>query len=167
VRSLEGIIAEYDAIKREIGSLRERVEKTTTTKSSGDNVNGQNRGEEGEEAFGGASAEVDDNDSRSIRTIVPHELKRVEEEDEEQMAKQEEEEQEEESGTAKTEDPKPMSLWMSHLSEDDNRRLNSPKPPLVIDELSQSLTTLSNQLESAVELSSSLPAQHAAAQNTI
>ena len=37
---------------------------------------------------------ADDNDMRSICTIVLHELERVEEEDEEQMAKQEQQEQE-------------------------------------------------------------------------
>jgi hypothetical protein len=35
VRSLEGVIAKHDAIKREIGVLMELVEKATTTKSSG------------------------------------------------------------------------------------------------------------------------------------
>jgi hypothetical protein len=38
--------------------------------------------EEGD--FGGAAAESDDDDARSIRTIVPHELERVEGEDEDQ-----------------------------------------------------------------------------------
>jgi hypothetical protein len=82
VRALEGVIAEHDAIKCEIGILRELVEKTTTTNSSGDNENGQNR----EEEVGGTSAKVDDDDSRGIQTIVLHESKRVEEEYEEQMA---------------------------------------------------------------------------------
>jgi hypothetical protein len=45
-------------------------------KSLGDSDNGRNREEEGEEEFGGVSVEVDDDDSRSIRTIVPHELER-------------------------------------------------------------------------------------------
>jgi hypothetical protein len=40
--------------------------------------------------FGSASAEVDDDDSRSIHTIILHELERVEEEDEVQMVQQEE-----------------------------------------------------------------------------
>jgi len=66
-------------------------------------------GKNGEE-FGGASTEVNDNDSRSSWTITPHELERVEEEDEEQMVKQEEEEWEEKSGTRKTEDPRAREL---------------------------------------------------------
>src|SRR5882762_1534334 len=114
VHALEGVIAEHDAIKDEIGVLRELVEKVTTAMSSGDNGDGWNHEEKGEEGFGGPSAEVDDDDSRSIRTIVWHKLERVEEEDEEQMAKQEEEEEEErrmrgvEHGRPRT--PEPMSL---------------------------------------------------------
>ena len=42
-------------------------------RSPGDNKNGRNREEEGEEEFGGGSAVIN-NDSRCIRTIVPHEL---------------------------------------------------------------------------------------------
>ena len=41
------------------------------------------------------------------------------------------------------------------------------RSPSVVDQLFERLTTLSNQLESAVELSRSLQAQHAAAQSTI
>jgi hypothetical protein len=44
-------ITEHDAIKHEIGVLKELVEKTKTTKSSGDNENGQNYEEEEEEEF--------------------------------------------------------------------------------------------------------------------
>jgi hypothetical protein len=84
------------------------------------------------------------------------------------MAKQEEEEERSarrvELGRPRT--PEPMNLGMPHLSEEDGRRLHSPKPPSVIDELFQHLTTLSNQLESTVELLSSLQAQHTAAQST-
>ena len=71
-----------------VGALRKLTEKATTTKGSGDNVDRRNREKEGEEEFGGASAEVDDgdDDSRGIWTVVPHELGRVEEEDKEQMA---------------------------------------------------------------------------------
>jgi len=71
------------------------------------------------------SAEVGDDGSRSIRTILPHELEKVEEEDEEQIAKQEEEEEEErrtrrvELGRRRT--PKPMGFGMFHLSDDDNQ----------------------------------------------
>jgi hypothetical protein len=58
--------------------------------------------------FGSASAEADDDDSRSIRTIVLHELERVEEEDEEQMVQQEEEQ--EARGTRRMELGRPKTL---------------------------------------------------------
>ena len=63
--------------------------------------------------------------------------------------------------------PEPMGLGMSHLSEDHDRHSHCPRPPLVIDELFQRLMTLSNQLESAIKLSSSVQAHHATAQNII
>jgi hypothetical protein len=58
-----------------------------------------------------------------------------------------------------------MSLEMTHDEEDVARSL-SPRQS-VIDELFQLLATLSTQLKSAIELSSSLQAQRGAAQNTI
>ena len=58
-------------------------------------TNGRNRKEDGEEEFGSLSTEVDDDGLRSIWTIVPHELERVEEKDEKWMAKLEDEEEEE------------------------------------------------------------------------
>jgi hypothetical protein len=48
-----------------------------TMKSSCDNENRRNREEKGGEEFGDASVEVDDDNSRNIRTILPHELERV------------------------------------------------------------------------------------------
>jgi hypothetical protein len=154
VRALETVFAEHDAIKREVGVLRQLVEKR-----DGD--------------FAAAGTLDDDDDARSIRTIVPHELERVEEEDEDQIAKQEEpqdEDEEEERRTRRVElgrprTPEPMSLGMTH-DEEDIARSSSPRQS-VIDELFQRLTSLSTQLESAIELSSSLQAQHAAAQSTI
>jgi hypothetical protein len=50
--------------------------------------------------------------------------------------------------------PSPMSLGMLHLSEDEDRRLHSPKLPTVIDELFQCLRTLSSKLESAEHVAS-------------
>ncbi|KIM79867.1 hypothetical protein PILCRDRAFT_823052 [Piloderma croceum F 1598] len=158
VRALETVFAEHDAIKREVGVLRQLVEK---------------RDRENED-FGAAGGALDDDDARSIRTIVPHELERVEEEDEDQITKQEQEQhdedEEEERRTRRVElgrprTPEPMSLGMTH-DEEDIARSSSPRQS-VIDELFQRLTTLSSQLESAIELSSSLQAQHAAAQSTI
>jgi hypothetical protein len=73
VRAVEGVIAEHDAIKRQLGLLRELVEKNTRN-------NARNH-EQQEDEFGAA-----DDDARSIRT---HGLESVEKEDEDQIARQE------------------------------------------------------------------------------
>ena len=115
--------------------------------------------------------------------IVPHELERIEEEDEDQIARQEQQRDQQEDhkdqeegrrrgvelGRPRT--PEPMGLGMTHLpleDDEDPHRESSPlRSPSVIDQLFEQLTILSNQLESAVELSGSLQAQHATAQSTI
>jgi hypothetical protein len=74
VRALETLFAEHDVIKCEVGMLRQLVEKRD--REHGD--------------FDAAGVTLDDDDARSIRTIVPRELERVEEEDEDQITKQEE-----------------------------------------------------------------------------
>ena len=66
VHTFKGVIAKDHAIKHEISLLRELVEKITTTMISGDSKNGWNCEEENEEEFSGASAEVDDDNLRSI-----------------------------------------------------------------------------------------------------
>lgn len=95
------MFAEHDAIKREVGVLRQLVEKW-------DRENGD---------LGAAGGTLNDDDAWSIRTIVPHELEWVEEEDEDQIAKQEEpqDEDEEQRRTRRVEigrprTPEPMSL---------------------------------------------------------
>jgi hypothetical protein len=67
------------------------------------------------------------------------------------------------------EDQTAIDLRMTHLPlEDDEEPHRQSSPPnSVIDQLFERLTTLSNQLESAVELLSSLQAQHGATQSTI
>jgi hypothetical protein len=177
VCTLKDVFAEHDAIKREVGLLQQLVEK-----SSGRDWRDPAHEREDEE-FGAADMGSDDDDARSSRTIAPHRLERVEKEDEDQIASQEqpqkqhhdEDDEGEERRRRRVElprprTPEPMVLGMSHipLEEDDElRRLLSPIPSSVLDQLFEQLTTLSNQLESAVELSSNLQAQHTAAQNTI
>jgi hypothetical protein len=63
-----------------------------------------------------------------------------------------------------------MALDMSHLPLKDDDELHCwpcPIPSAVLDRLFEQLTTLSNQLESVVALSSNLQALHATVQNTI
>jgi len=119
VSMLEGIIAKHDTIKHEIGLLRQLMEKSTYHQCD----------QEQEEVFSAETVGADD-DTRSIRTIIPHELEIVEEEDEEQIVKQEqlEEDEDEERRARRVElghlgTPKPMSLGMRHLSEDEEDEL--------------------------------------------
>ena len=123
----------------------------------------------------------DDEDSRSINTVVPHELERVDEEDEEQLAAEEEEEERrnrrdevrprtpEPTGMGMSEDDDEHEPLSSHAqSSASHLRPESPTSvPTVSDELAQRLTTLSAQLESALELSRTLQQQHSTAQITI
>ncbi|KZT20899.1 hypothetical protein NEOLEDRAFT_1140250 [Neolentinus lepideus HHB14362 ss-1] len=158
MRTLEGMLAEHDAIKREINSLRELLE----------NRKHHPRDHQREDVH-------DDDDAASVRsvdTIRAHELERVEEEDEDQLQQEEDDEERrrrrEELGRPRT--PEPTGI---HEDEDEirhDRPSLSPSrrnQPVIPDNLTQRLTTLSNQLESALELSRSLQAQHVAAQTTI
>ncbi|TBU52602.1 hypothetical protein BD310DRAFT_981744 [Dichomitus squalens] len=181
VRTLEGILAEHEAIKQEVTSLRAAMEerkremeliRVTSARRSHEQHDDDN------------DFTSDDDDARSVSTVVPHELERVDEEDEEQIAAEEEEEhrrRREELGRPRT--PEPTSMGMS---EDDDeheqrrfrkratpdRRPRSPSPPppapaAVPDELTDRLNTLAKQLELALELSRTLEAQQASAQSTI
>jgi hypothetical protein len=104
----------------------------------------------------------------------------VEEEDEDQLVEQEErqerpgEEGDEEEERrrqrvklGKPRTPERTSLGMTHEDDEEPRRWSSPWPYSVIDQVFERLMKLSSQLESAVELSSTLQAQHAAVQSTI
>jgi len=150
VRALEGVFAEHNPIKREVGLLKELVEKT-----SGRDF--REAAQETEEDFDGAGARSEDDDARSIRTMVPHELECFEEEDEDQIARQErqreqqdeDEDQEErrrrraELGRPRT--PEPMGLCMTHVpleNDEDPRRWSSPsRSKSVIDQLFEQLTS--------------------------
>ena len=89
VRTLENMLAEHHAIKEEVSSLRDAMEerkremelfRLTSARRSHDRHDEDN------------DYTSDDDDARSVSTVVPHELERVEEEDEEQIAAEEEEE---------------------------------------------------------------------------
>ncbi|KAF8881790.1 hypothetical protein BD779DRAFT_1473265 [Infundibulicybe gibba] len=105
IRALEGVLAEQETIKQEVKALRDMVE-TRRHEPVGDDRNKSHpeaekdydepRGgfdledEDSDRDLGGVD---DDDDARSVNTIVPHELERVEEEDEEQIASAEAEEE--------------------------------------------------------------------------
>ncbi|TFK47669.1 hypothetical protein OE88DRAFT_1636459 [Heliocybe sulcata] len=154
MRTLESMLAEHEAIKHEISALRELLEDRKHEQQD----------------------HRDDDDAASIRSVDTirgaRELERVEEEDEDQLQQEEDDEERrrrrEELGRPRT--PEPTGV---HYDEEDvhqDRRALSPSrrnQVTIPDHLTERLTTLSNQLESALELSRSLQAQHVAAQTTI
>jgi len=229
VRALEGVLKEQEAIKHEVGMLRELVESRRREMEVPGTSHGHgeleprggfdldNEGDEEREVEEGGETD-DDDDARSINTVVPHELDPVEEEDEDQLAlaaqdelalehedegepdgEEEDEEEDrrrrrEELGRPRTPEPTGMGMGIHGMDDYESRRLlaaprrHSSSPTTstssaqfttsslshhtqmstnVIGELTTRLTTLASQLESALSLSSTLQAQHAAAQSTI
>jgi hypothetical protein len=75
VRALEGVFSEHDVIKREIGMLWQLMKKSSS--SPGHEVRGRDtmrRERDEEDDFGVGRADDHDDDTRSIRPIVPREL---------------------------------------------------------------------------------------------
>ncbi|CAK5278023.1 unnamed protein product, partial [Mycena citricolor] len=135
----------------------------------------------------------DDSDARSIATVIPHSLEPVDEEDEEDRDEMSHEETLSESSHdidmeavddrehARPRTPEPGTLGMGRGAR--SSTLRSPIQPSssltpssptasssnhhVIHELTTRLGQISSQLESALSISSTLQAQHAAAQETI
>ncbi|KAH9050284.1 hypothetical protein EDB84DRAFT_596234 [Lactarius hengduanensis] len=157
IRSLDSLLAEHEVIKREVTSLRELMED-------------EKQDEDGD-------LPLDDDDARSIATVTSHELERVEEEDEEQLTSEEEEQRHGRDELTRPRTPEPTGLGMDDEDDKARSRSRSPSPPLQTtsqsvpqpptEDINHRLDALSNQLESALELSRTLQAQHTAAQNTI
>ncbi|KAF7984938.1 hypothetical protein HWV62_9857 [Athelia sp. TMB] len=137
-RALEGVFAEHEAIKREVSLLRSLVE----------GANGSSK--EDDEEF----ANEDDDDARSICTVIPHKLERVEEEDEEQAEQQEADEVDEErrrrrSKLGRPRTPEPTHLGMPHSEDEEEqhersqpRPVSPTKPTMMIEDLTERLTAL-------------------------
>ncbi|KAJ7078511.1 hypothetical protein C8R44DRAFT_895937 [Mycena epipterygia] len=196
IRALEGVLAEQEAMKREVRELREFVgvdRPAEEAKREGeDDVDEELEGEEGDD---------DDSDTRSVMTVTPHELDSVAEEDEEEM-RENAREGEENRDTAPSAQEDADALQEQQEREDNFTReraqtpepsLNmlDPSPPrspsalteaaaeaqeisyaespaaLSLSELTARLAQLASQLESALAASSALQAQHASAQATI
>ena len=80
---LESVLTEQDTSKREVGILRELLEKAAMGWDTQDPQQSEDKEQEGRFANGGSGGGdgkdgEDIADARSIRTIVPHELERVE-----------------------------------------------------------------------------------------
>ncbi|KAF7965749.1 hypothetical protein HWV62_42008 [Athelia sp. TMB] len=163
LESAPSSLPEHAAIKHEVSLLRLLVEGAKGSPK-----------DEGEEF-----ANEEDDDAQNMCTVIPHELERVEKEDEEQAEQQEADEVDEERRRRRSElgrprTPEPTHLGMPHSEDEEEqhersqpRPVSPTKPAMMIEDLTERLTALSNQLETALELSSSLQAQHTAAQSTI
>ncbi|KAJ7641378.1 hypothetical protein FB45DRAFT_900052 [Roridomyces roridus] len=187
MRTLEGVFAEQEAIKQEVRTLRDLV---------GVLRQGVQRGsehEEFEEEEGELDDDDDDSDAHSVSTVTPHALERVDEEDEDELEAIEEENKHERSASPEQDDdheraqrraelgrpstPEPTNMGMprnlarsSTLRSPSADTPSSSSPPpsnASITELTTRLSLLSTQLESALAMSSTLQAQHTAAQSTI
>ncbi|KAF9524321.1 hypothetical protein CPB83DRAFT_861384 [Crepidotus variabilis] len=194
--------------------IRREVDEVKRGRSLDRDEDGHSRREEGvetREIFGMVDEDDlhdvmdDDDDARSISTVMAHELERVDEEDEEQLAREEEQDHEQvdevesvrplEDVTAETraadeaeerrqEDlnvgrprtPEPSRLGLLHssrrsitspLSHSSTTELRTNSSNTTSDEIHEQVAKLSKQLNSVIQLTSTLEAQHSAAQNTI
>ncbi|KAI6021229.1 hypothetical protein EDC04DRAFT_2901297 [Pisolithus marmoratus] len=177
VRALEDMLAEHEAIKSEIATLRElmdeRKREFELIRHEGASLSSAHRANDDQLRNGRYRSE--DDDTSSIHTIVPHELERVDEEDEDQLVIEEEEEEDrrrrrEELGRPRT--PEPTGMGMDDDESPNTKRRHRPlgtpsHDSVALDELAGRLSTLSERIDSAVEFNNSLQTQHAAAQTTI
>jgi len=144
---LDSLISDHDGFKHDIELIKSFMEERKRES--------QTREHQSEEFPN------DDDDTRSVATIVPHELERVDEEDEEATAEHEDRRRSSrEVGRPRTPEPS-----FAEFDDDDHHR-SKPRSHIPEDIIHR-LETLSSQLESALELSRSLQAQQVSAQNTI
>ena len=102
----------------------------------------------------------DDDDARSVVTVVPHDLERADEEDEESVAEHEDRRRSSrEVGRPRTPEPS--------LAEFDEVHHHSKPRSHIPEDVLRRLENLSTQLESALDLSRSLQVQQATAEKTI
>ena len=179
IRSLDSLLAEHEIIKREVSSLRELLdeEKRDLEQIRGGRRRAEPRQQhQPEDEDGNLQHDDDDDDAHSIATVTAHGLERVEEEDEEQLAVEEDEQTRRRDELTRPRTPEPTGLGMDDEDDKTRSRSRSPSPPPPItsqgaqpssEDINSRLAALSNQLESALELSRSLQAQHTTAQNTI
>jgi len=144
---LDSLIAEHDGFKHNVDLIKVLMDERKRE--------AQTREQHHNEEFSN-----DDHDARSVATVVPHELQRVDEEDE--AAAEHEDRRRSSHEVSRPRTPEPS------LAEfDDDDHYWSKPGSQILDDIIRRLETLSSQLESALELSQSLQAQQASAQNTI
>ena len=118
----------------------------------------------------------DGDDAHSLATVTSHELERVEKEDGGQLLSEEEEQRQRRDELTRPRTPEPTGLGTNDEDDKARSRSRSPSPPLQnnsqglppppTEGINVRLDALSGRLESALELSHTLQAQHASAQNT-
>jgi len=145
---LNSLITEHDGFKHDIELIKTFMEE-------------RKREVQAREQHHSEEFSSDDDDARSVATVVPHELERVDEDDEEAAAEHEDRRRSSrEVGRPRTPEPS-----LAEFDDEDHHR-SKPRSHIPED-IMHRLDTLSSQLESALELSRSLQAQQASAQNTI
>lgn len=176
VRALEDMLAEHDAIKSDIATLRELMDERKREFELLRHE-GAHRANEQHDELRSGRYRGDDDDTSSIHTVVPHTLERVDEEDEDQLMNEEEEDEDrrrrrDELGRPRT--PEPTGMGMDDEESPNTKRRHRPAgtpnrdaESVVLDELAERLSALSGRIDSAVEFNNSLQAQHAATQTTI
>lgn len=176
VRALEDMLAEHEAIKSDIATLRELMDERKREFELLRHEGAHRANEQHDELRSGRYRGEDD-DTSSIHTVVPHELERVDEEDEDQIMNEEEDDEDrrrrrEELGRPRT--PEPTGMGMDDEESPNTKRRHRPSgtpnrdaESVVLDELAERLSALSGRIDSAVEFNNSLQAQHAAMQTTI
>lgn len=180
VRALEDMLAEHEAIKSEITTLRElmdeRKREFELLRHEGGSLSSRHHDSEHHDELQGGRYQGDDDDASSIHTIVPHELERVEEEDEDQLVSEEDEDEDrrrrrDELGRPRTPEPTGMGMDDDESPSAERRHRSSARdhdvPSAALDELAERLSALSCRIDTAVEFNTSLQAQHSAAQTTI
>ncbi|PCH39624.1 hypothetical protein WOLCODRAFT_110944 [Wolfiporia cocos MD-104 SS10] len=186
IRALEGMLAEHDAIKREVGAMRELMEERKREMEalrphSSSPPHRRRAHRPADDDAHDEQYSSDEDDARSISTVVAHALERVDEEDEDQLAAEDEERRRRRDELGRPRTPEPTGMGIdddeqehAHRRADPEMRSRSPSPPpapapvaAIPDELTERLASLSRQLETALETSRLLEAQHTSAQSTI
>ncbi|KAF9240397.1 hypothetical protein BU15DRAFT_73990 [Melanogaster broomeanus] len=182
VRALEDMLAEHEAMKVEVASLRDLMDERKRDLETSRHAAGSssNHRDVQHHDLRSSRYDDDDDDASSIHTIVPHELERVEEEDEDQLVPEDEDDEDrrrrrEELGRPRTPEPTGMGM-VEDEEESPHTKRTHRSPPLLqshdaasaaIDELVERLSALSGRIDTAVGVQHFPPAQHTAAQTTI
>ena len=197
IRALETILAEQEALKREMRVLRDMMESRERDLLPAQRAQESDR-EKDDHALRKPRSnfddddEDDDDDARSVATVTVGELERIDEEDEDHLeqenqhhleeveihdqdveTEEEKHRRREELGRPRTPEPT-MGMHAVMLNGSPSHRSLSPTPiektvpaPIDTSEISEQLSALSEQVRAVLAVKSALEAQHVAAQATI